>query len=102
MPSVRESLRMESRDYSLLAVAAMFVIFGLAVSNSIIPNYHEQQSLERRRIELQRGVEAAKAENARIQDEIEALDDPYYMADWLRTKLGYRDAPAQVEAPPGR
>ncbi|MCB9933188.1 MAG: hypothetical protein H6841_07200 [Planctomycetes bacterium] len=99
MSSVRESLRMESRDYSLLAVAVMFVIFGLAVSNSVIPNYHEQQSLEKRKTELQRNVEAAKAENARIADEIEALDDPYYMADWLRTKLGYRDVPVLVDQP---
>ena len=37
MASVRESLRMQGRDYSLLAVAAMFVIFGLAVSNSVRP-----------------------------------------------------------------
>jgi len=91
--SLRESLRMEPRDYSLVAVAAMFVIFGLAFSNSVIPNYHRQQALEARRAELEKDLKAREAENARIADEIAALDDPYYMAHWLREHLGYTDAP---------
>ena len=95
--SIRESLRMQGRDYSLIAVAAMFAIFGLAMSNSVIPNYHEQHALEARKAELEQQVRDARAENARLEDEIEALDDPYYMAQWLRTHLGYRDVPAVVE-----
>jgi hypothetical protein len=91
--SLRESLRMDGRDYSLVAVAAMFVIFGLAFSKAIIPNYHEQQALEKRRAELKQQLEATETANARVQNEIEALDDPYYMAQWLRANLGYRDAP---------
>ena len=88
---------MNGRDYSLIAVAAMFVIFGLAFSNAVIPNYHEQQALEKRRVELKLQLETTKTANARIQDEIEALEDPYYMAQWLRTNLGYRNAPQVVE-----
>jgi hypothetical protein len=97
--SLRESLRMEGRDYSLIAVAAMFVIFGLAFSNAVIPNYHEQQALEKRRADLKQQVKTTEAANARIADEVEALEDPYYMAQWLRTNLGYRDAPPVVEQP---
>ena len=95
--SSRESIRMEGRDYSLIAVAVMFVIFGLGVSNSVIPNYHEQQALESRRVELQKMVHAQEAENARIEDEIQALDDPYYMAQTLVEKFGYTHAPTVVE-----
>ena len=95
--SIRESLRMEGRDYSLIAVAVMFVIFGLGVSNSVIPNYHEQHALEKRKAELKRNLQEAKDETAAIEDEIDALDDPYYMAQWLRSHLGYRDAPVVVE-----
>jgi cell division protein FtsB len=91
--SLRESLRIEPRDYSLVAVAAMFVIFGLAFSNSVIPNYHRQQSLEARRAELQQQVNATKNQNARIEDEILALDDPYYMAQKLINDLKYTYAP---------
>lgn len=98
--SIRDSLRMQGRDYSLIAVAVMFAIFGLAMSNSVIPNYHEQHALEARKTELEKQVQAARDENARLEDEIEALDDPYYMAQWLRSHLGYHDAPALVEGDP--
>ena len=97
--SARESARFEGRDYSLIAVAVMFVIFGLGVSNSVIPNYHEQQALETRKVDLQKMVEKQGAENARIQDEILALDDPYYMAQTLVEKFGYTHAPTVVEVP---
>lgn len=96
--SLRESLRVHTRDYSLLMVAAMFVIFGLAVSNSVIPNYHEQQTLAKRRAELQREVEEAKARNAARQSEINALEDPYYIAQWMIERYHWRRAP-QPEAP---
>lgn len=95
--SARESLRMEGRDYSLIAVAVMFVIFGLGVSNSVIPNYHEQQSLETRKNQLVEQVQDQKDENARIQDETLALDDPYYMAEVLVEKFGYKHAPVSIE-----
>jgi cell division protein FtsB len=93
--SGRESLRIESRDYSLLAVAVMFVVFGLAVSNSVIPNYHEQQALEKRHAELKQQIQRTQAENLRIADEIEALDDPYYMAQTMIEKFGYTHADPQ-------
>ena len=95
--SLRESLRMNTRDYSLIVVAAMFVIFGLAFTNNIIPNYHEQQALERRRAELKQQVEAAKGENDNIRDEIEALDDPYYQAEVLVRDFHYRYAAPEAE-----
>ncbi|MBZ0135396.1 MAG: hypothetical protein K8I27_03350 [Planctomycetes bacterium] len=95
--SARESMRMEGRDYSLIAVAVMFVIFGLGVSNSVIPNYHEQQALETRQVELQSLVDHQADENARIEDEIQALDDPYYMAQVLVEKFGYTHAEPVVE-----
>jgi hypothetical protein len=97
--SLRESLRMEGRDYSLIAVAAMFVIFGLAFSNAIIPNYHEQQALEKRRAELRQLVKATTAANAAIEDEIEALDDPYYMAQKMVQEFKYTYAPPVVDKP---
>lgn len=96
--SLRESLRMEPRDYSLVVVAAMFVIFGLAFTNNVIPNYHEQHALEKRSAELKQQVEKARSENERIQDEIDALDDPYYQAEVLVRDWHYRRAEPQVEA----
>lgn len=99
--SLRESLRVHTRDYSLLMVAAMFVIFGLAVSNSVIPNYHEQQTLSKRRAELQREVEEAKARNAARQSEINALEDPYYIAQWMIERYHWRRAPQAETATPG-
>ncbi|MEZ5991572.1 MAG: hypothetical protein R3E76_04395 [Planctomycetota bacterium] len=95
--SLRDSLRMESRDYSLVVVAVMFVIFGLAFTNAVIPNYHEQQALEKRRAELKQQVEKSRTENARLADEIEALDDPYYQAEILVREWHYRRAEPQVE-----
>lgn len=89
---------MQPRDYSLIAVAAMFVIFGLAFSNSIIPNYHRQQAVEERRAELQQQVKAAQTENARLQDEIYALDDPYYMAQKMVQEFKYTYAPPKEQA----
>jgi cell division protein FtsB len=92
---------MAGRDYSLIAVAVMFVIFGLAFSNAVIPNYHRQQALEVRRADLQQELKDVQAENAKIEDEIAALDDPYYMAHWLRANLGYRDAIVE-QTPPAK
>lgn len=100
--SIRESLRMQGRDYSLIAVAVMFVIFGLAMSNSVIPNYHEQQALEKRKAGLEQQVEDARAENDRSRDEIEALDDPYYMAQKLVEVYKYRYATPEVSAETGK
>ena len=96
--SAQESLRMEGRDYSLIAVAVMFMIFGLGVSNSVIPNYHEQQALEQRKRHLTELVDKQQADNARIEDEILALDDPYYMAQTLIENFGYTHAPVSVES----
>jgi cell division protein FtsB len=95
--SLRESLRMNTRDYSLVVVAVMFVIFGLAFSNNIIPNYHELQALEKHRAELKKEVEAAKADNDRLEDEIESLDDPYDQADILVREFHYRYAEPEAD-----
>lgn len=98
--SLRESIRAHTRDYSLLVVAAMFVVFGLAVSNSVIPSYHEQEALAKRRAELQREVEAAKARNAERQSEIDALEDPYYIAQWMIERYHWRRAPQAATPQP--
>jgi hypothetical protein len=78
----------------------MFVIFGLAFSNSIIPNYHRQQALEARRAEVQQKVKETQAANARIQDEIDALDDPYYMAQKMVQEFRYTYAPPKANDAP--
>ncbi len=96
--SIRESLRMERRDWSLLAAAAALALFGLAVNNSIIPNYHEQQAVMKRHSELKQQLQAAQHEAAQLRDEIDALEDPYYLADTMVNKYHWRFAPA---APPG-
>lgn len=90
--SLRDSLRMPTRDYSLVVVAAMFVIFGLAFTNNIIPNYHELQALNQRRDDLKQHADEAQAENDRLKDEIDALDDPYYQAEVLVRDWHYRYA----------
>jgi hypothetical protein len=93
--SLREGLRMGGRDYSLLAAAGMLVLFGLAVNNHIIPNFHEQQALEKRRNELQESVKQTRAEVERIKDEAEALDDPYYMAWYMVENYNWRYPPIE-------
>ncbi|MBE7490817.1 MAG: hypothetical protein HS108_03495 [Planctomycetes bacterium] len=102
--SIRESLRMEGRDWSLLAAAGALVVFGLAVHNSIVPGYHEHQAILRRHAELKQQLQQAKDEGARLQDEIDAMDDPYYLAQRMMDEYGWHYAPPpQAEAPkPGK
>lgn len=88
--SFRESLRVVTRDYSLVVVAVMFVIFGVAVSNSVIPNYHELQRVEKRRASVSGQLEEERAENEKLRDQVDALDDPYYVAQWMVENLSYR------------
>ncbi len=96
--SLRESVRTAVHDYSLLLAAALLVLFGYALSQHVIPNYHELKELEHRRDELKRGVAAEKAENERLRDQISALDDPYYLAGELVTKYRWRYPPLSDEA----
>jgi hypothetical protein len=93
--SIRDSLRTHGRDYSLLAVAGMLVVFGLAVNNHVIPNFHEQQALEKRLNQLKTEVRNSQAELARIKDEAAALDDPYYMAWYMVEHYHWRYPPVQ-------
>ncbi len=101
MSSIRErvsdSLRIPKRDMSVLVVAAMLAIFALAMINSIIPAYHEQQAMQDRKAELQTEVDGLAKEQDRLKDEIEALDDPYYIANWLIENYRYRMAPMPEE-----
>ncbi|MBX3474047.1 MAG: hypothetical protein KF754_06655 [Planctomycetes bacterium] len=98
--SIRESLRMEGRDWSLLAAAAALVAFGLALNNSIIPNYHEHQAMLKRHTELKQQLEVARQEGAQLQDEIDALDDPYYLSSEMIEKYHWRYAPPATPATP--
>lgn len=91
--SIRDSMRFEGRDWSLLAAAGALALFGLAVNNSILPNYHEQQGAHRRLGELQRQHHAAAAESERLRDEILSLEDPYYLAEQMVTVYRWRYAP---------
>ncbi|MCC7510719.1 MAG: hypothetical protein IT464_15255 [Planctomycetes bacterium] len=98
--SLRESIRTGGHDYSLLAVAAMILVFGYALSQHVIPNYHELQSIERRHKETRGKVSDQKAENAKLEDQTQALDDPYYLAQIMVERYKWRYAPLQVENPP--
>lgn len=95
--SIRESLRIVTRDYSLVGVAIMFVIFGLALSNNVIPNYHELQELTQRKEEVSKQVETARKENETLQDQINALDDPYYITQWMVDNLNYRPVQPKLD-----
>lgn len=91
-----DSMRTD-HDYSLLAVAAMLVVLAFAVSQHVIPNYHELQALERRHKALKKAVHDQQRANATLQDQIDALDDPYYLAEYLVEHYGWRRAPMQLE-----
>jgi hypothetical protein len=96
--SIRDSLRTHGRDYSLLAVAAMLVAFGFAVNSHIIPNFHEQQALEKRLNQLKTDVRNSQAELERLKDETAALDDPYYMAWYMVEYYHWRYPPTKPTA----
>jgi cell division protein FtsB len=87
--SLRESIRVGT-DYSLLVAAAMLVILGIAVSRLVVPNYHEQQAIEARRDALQHEVADLKRLNKDLRDEIDSLEDPYYVAYLLVSAYGWR------------
>lgn len=97
--SVRESMRAGRRDFSLLAAAGVLALFGFAAAHTVFPNYHELQALEKRKSELQRQVDTAKGENARLKDEIEALDDPYYLAAEMVSRYRWRYPALPAPAP---
>jgi cell division protein FtsB len=100
--SLRESIRTAVHDYSLVAVAAMVAMLGYAVSEHVIPNYHELKALEQRRDQLKHDLAAQKEANERLRGEIAALEDPYYLTELLITKYKWRPAPLQVEQPSTR
>lgn len=100
--SIRESLRMEGRDWSLLAAAGALVVFGLAVHNSIVPGYHEHQAILKRNAELKQQLQQAKDEGARLQDEIDAMDDPYYLAQRMIDDYGWHYPPPPTAANPNQ
>jgi hypothetical protein len=98
--SIRESLRMEGRDWSLLAAAAALALFGIALSKSIIPAYHEQAAIEKRRAELRIELDKAKQQSEALRSEADAMDDPYYLARVLIEKYGWRYGPPVQPAAP--
>ncbi|MBX3460469.1 MAG: hypothetical protein KF696_10990 [Planctomycetes bacterium] len=98
--SSSESAR-HTPDYSMVAVAAMALVFVYALSQHVIPNYHELQAMERHHKALKRHVAEQREANAVLQDQIEALDDPYYLAEHMIAHYGWRRAPQQLEHAPG-
>ena len=97
MDSARDSLAAlntrPGRDWSFLVVALMMVVFGLALTRQVIPAWHEQRAIEHRRAVLIQQVDAAAARKAVMQENIDAFDDPYYVAWHLRQNYGYRPKP---------
>ncbi len=77
-------------DASPWIAALMIIALGLVLSNQIFPAWHEQQALAHRNRQLARELEAARAEAERIEDEIEALHDPYYVAAVLVADYNFR------------
>lgn len=94
MHSARDSINGSGRlwrfDASPWIAALMLIALGIVISNQILPAWHEQQALAYRNRELSRQVEEAKAQAQRIQDEIDALNDPYYVAAVLVAEYNYR------------
>ncbi|MDC1142053.1 hypothetical protein OAU50_03100 [Planctomycetota bacterium] len=88
--SIRDSIRHYSRDYSLIVVAVALVLSGFAVMRGVIPNDHELKQAEVRNAEIKAEVAAAQAENDKLKDQIEALEDPYYIAEVLVDEYKYR------------
>ena len=87
--------RQGGQDHSLLLVAAMLVVFGLSMTNQVIPAFHEHNAIERDKAELESEISKVTREIERTQDEIEALDDPYHVASVLIHEYRYRRAPAK-------
>lgn len=92
-----ESIRGTGHDFSLLAAAAVLVIFAYTVSQHVIPNYHELKALEQRRDDLRVEVAKQKKQNSETREEIDALDDPYYVAWMLVKDYGWRYPELQLE-----
>ncbi len=94
--SLRDSVRTAVHDYSLLVAAGVLVLFGYALSQHVIPNYHELKALELRRDDVRKQVEQQAAVNERLRDEISALEDPYYLAGELVNRYHWRYPPLEV------
>lgn len=92
-----ESTRSAGQDFSMLAAAAVLVILSYAVSQHVVPNYHELKALEQRRDGLRAEVAKQRQQNAETREEIEALDDPYYVAWMLVKSYGWRYPELQLE-----
>lgn len=97
--SVRDSMRAGGRDWSLLLAAVALIALGLAVSNSIVPNYRELEELSLRRDALRRQLHQATQESERLQDNIGALEDPYYVAQTMIEVYHWRYAPPAPVSP---
>ena len=74
----------------MIVVAAALVLSGLVVTGTVIPNYHELQQAEKRNSEIKAELKAAQSENDTLKDQIEALEDPYYIAEVLVEEYRYR------------
>ncbi len=91
--SARESAMLSGRAPasrgSLVVVAVMLATLGIVLSKSIIPAYHEHQSLLKRAGSLEERVEEQKVQAERLQSEIDAYSDPYYLVSILLTKYNF-------------
>ncbi|HRJ79941.1 MAG: hypothetical protein HPKKFMNG_02452 [Planctomycetes bacterium] len=88
--STLTSGRQPASRSSLLLVAAMLAALGILLSNSIIPNYHEHQDCLKRAAGLEATLEQRRETVERLQGEIDALSDPYYLAQILPSRYNFR------------
>jgi hypothetical protein len=93
--SIRDSLRIGPRDFSLLFAAAVVAALALALNNSILPDFREQQALEQRLDKLKREVAETRREGRQLRGEAAALEDPYYIAAWLVERYHWRYPPPE-------
>lgn len=88
----RPSLMLSGRHSrgSWLVVALMLATFGIVVSKSIIPNWQQHQVLTERAQQLDLELEEKRAKAQELQDKIDALNDPYYLAIILPGRFGWK------------
>lgn len=75
---------------SWLIVALMMATFGVVVSRSIIPNWQEQQVLSERARQLEAELDDKREKAHVLQDKIDSLNDPYYLAIILPSRFGWK------------
>lgn len=88
----RPSLMLSGRHSrgSWLIVALMLAAFGVVVSKSIVPAWQEHQVLSERARQLEAELEEKRERAQVLQDKIDALNDPYYLAIILPSRFGWK------------